>query len=58
MKNNEFGYALRDLRESGGITLRGLAKETGFDVAYLSRVERALSPPPRRDNIHKIAETL
>ena len=58
MKNNEFGYALRDLRESGGITLRGLANETGFDVAYLSRVERVLSPPPRRDNILKIAEAL
>ena len=42
MKNNEFGYVLRDLRESGGVTLRGLAKETGFDAAYLSRVERVL----------------
>jgi transcriptional regulator with XRE-family HTH domain len=58
MKNNEFGYVLRDLRESGGVTLRGLAKETGFDAAYLSRVERVLSPPPRRENIHKIAEAL
>jgi transcriptional regulator with XRE-family HTH domain len=56
MKNNEFGYALRDLREGGGVSLRGLAKETGFDAAYLSRVERVLSPPPRRENIHKIAE--
>ena len=58
MKNNEFGYVLRDLREAGGISLRGLAKETGFDAAYLSRVERVLSPPPRRENIHKIAEAL
>ena len=58
MKNNEFGYLLRDLREASGISLRGLAKETGFDSAYLSRVERVLSPPPRRENIHKIAEAL
>ena len=58
MKNNEFGYVLRDFREAGGITLRGLAKETSFDSAYLSRVERVLSPPPRIENIHKIAEAL
>jgi transcriptional regulator with XRE-family HTH domain len=58
MKNNGFGYELRDLREAGGVSLRGLAKETGFDAAYLSRVERVLSPPPRRENIHKIAEAL
>jgi len=58
MKNNEFGNLLRDLREASGISLRGLAKETGFDSAYLSRVERVLSPPPRRENIHKIAEAL
>ena len=38
MKNNDFGYVLRDLRETGNISLRGLAKETGFDSAYLSRV--------------------
>ena len=58
MKNNEFGYVLRELREAGGISLRGLAKETGFDAAYLSRVERSLSPPPRNENIHKIADAL
>ena len=58
MKKNDFGYVLRDLRETGGISLRGLAKETGFDSAYLSRVERMLSPSPRIENIHKIAEAL
>ena len=58
MKNNEFGYILRDLREAGSISLRALAKETGFDPAYLSRVERVLSPPPRNENIHKIGEAL
>ena len=58
MKNNDFGYVLRDLRETGNISLRGLAKETGFDSAYLSRVERMLSPAPRIENIHKIAEAL
>ena len=58
MKNNDFGYVLRDLRETGNISLRGLAKETGFDSAYLSRVERMLSPSPRIENISKIAEAL
>jgi transcriptional regulator with XRE-family HTH domain len=58
MKTNDFGYVLRELREAGGISLRGLAKETGFDLAYLSRVERSLSPPPRNENIHKIGEAL
>jgi transcriptional regulator with XRE-family HTH domain len=58
MKTNDFGYVLRELREVGRISLRGLAKETGFDAAYLSRVERSLSPPPRNENIHKIADAL
>jgi transcriptional regulator with XRE-family HTH domain len=58
MRNNDFGYVLRDLRETGNISLRGLAKETGFDSAYLSRVERMLSPAPRIENINKIAEAL
>ena len=58
MKTNDFGYVLRELREAGEISLRSLAKETGFDSAYLSRVERSLSPPPRNENIHKIGEAL
>ena len=58
MKTNDFGYVLRELREAGEISLRSLAKETGFDSAYLSRVERSLSPPPRNENIHKIADAL
>jgi transcriptional regulator with XRE-family HTH domain len=58
MKINDFGYVLRELRDLGGISLRGLAKASGFDSAYLSRVERSMSPPPRNENIHKIAEAL
>jgi len=58
MNNSDFGYVLRDLREAGSISLRGLAKETGFDSAYLSRVERVLSPAPRIENIQIIAEAL
>jgi transcriptional regulator with XRE-family HTH domain len=58
MQNNKFGYVLRDLREVGKVSLRALARETGFDSAYLSRVERSLSPPPRNENIHKIGEAL
>ena len=58
MQNNKFGYVLRDIREVGKISLRALASETGFDSAYLSRVERSLSPAPRNENIHKIGEAL
>jgi transcriptional regulator with XRE-family HTH domain len=58
MKSNGFGPLLRDEREKGGISLRGLAKETGLDSAYLSRVERELNPAPRSEVIHKISESL
>ncbi len=58
MKSNGFGPLLRDEREKGSISLRGLSKETGLDSAYLSRVERELSPAPRVEVIHKISESL
>ena len=58
MKTNRFGPLLRDEREKGSISLRGLAKETGLDLAYLSRVERELNPAPRVEVIQKIAQSL
>jgi transcriptional regulator with XRE-family HTH domain len=35
---------LRDLRESNGKSLRQVAKDTGVNPAYLSRVERGEKP--------------
>ena len=58
MSLNNFGKILREIREEGNISLRGLAKETGLDAAYLSRVERELNPAPKAEVIQKIAQTL
>jgi len=58
MSLTKFGKTLREIREDGNISLRGLAKETGLDAAYLSRVERELNPAPKAEVIQKIAQTL
>ena len=58
MKTNGFGYFIRDTRENGKISLRRLAKEANLDSAYLSRLEREMSPIPRRNVIERIAEAL
>ena len=58
MSLTNFGKILREIREEGNISLRGLAKETGLDAAYLSRVERELNPAPKAEVIQKIAQTL
>jgi transcriptional regulator with XRE-family HTH domain len=58
MSLNNFGKILREIREDGNISLRGLAKETGLDAAYLSRVERELNPAPKAEVIQKIAQIL
>ena len=58
MASKSFGNTLREIREDGDISLRSLAKESGVDAAYLSRVERELNPAPKAEVIQKIAETL
>ena len=58
MSLTNFGKTLREIREDGNISLRGLAKETRLDAAYLSRVERELNPAPKAEVIQKIAQTL
>ena len=58
MSLTKFGKTLREIREDGNISLRGLAKETGLDAAYLSRVERELNPAPKAEVIQKIAQIL
>jgi len=58
MNTAGFGYFLRDIRENGEISLRKLAQETQLDPAYLSRVEREMSPAPRVEIIQRIAKVL
>lgn len=58
MNTTGFGYFLRDIRENGRISLRKLAQETNLDPAYLSRVEREMSPAPRVEIIQRIAKAL
>ena len=58
MNTTDFGYFLRDIREISGVSLRKLAQETNLDPAYLSRVERELSPAPRVEIIQRIAKAL
>jgi transcriptional regulator with XRE-family HTH domain len=41
----DFGQAIRELRESRGMTLDGLASKAGMHTTYLSRIERAHSSP-------------
>jgi transcriptional regulator with XRE-family HTH domain len=41
-RNIANGAAIRAIREARGITLRGLATETGYNAGHLSRVERGL----------------
>jgi len=58
MKTLGFGYYLRELREKNKVSLRKLAQETNLDPAYLSRVEREMSPAPRAAIIERIAKAL
>lgn len=41
----DFGQAIRELRESRGMTLDALASKAGMHTTYLSRIERAHSSP-------------
>jgi transcriptional regulator with XRE-family HTH domain len=58
MNTTGFGYFLRDIRENGKISLRKLAQETQLDPAYLSRMEREMSPAPRVEIVQRLAKAL
>jgi transcriptional regulator with XRE-family HTH domain len=53
-----FAELLRDARERAGISQRELAEKVGVDSSYISRIERALFPPPVRDKVLAIADAL
>lgn len=42
---NDFGRAIRELREARGLTLDALASAAGMHTTYLSRIERSYSSP-------------
>jgi transcriptional regulator with XRE-family HTH domain len=42
---NAAGHRFRAAREIRGLSQRALGEETGFDQAYISRVERGLERP-------------
>ncbi len=53
-----FGQYLRQLRESRGLTLRGLAESVGIEPGYLSRIERDDVPPPSEEKLRPLALAL
>ena len=54
----KFGEFMRLKRLENELSLRSLAKETGIDVAYLSRIERTARPPEKEEIIKKIIKAL
>ena len=58
-KGNVFSLFLKDRMIQQGITLRELSRRTGLDVGHLSKVQRGLAYPPRKeDTLESIAAAL
>ena len=53
----DFGQAIRELRESRGLTLDALSAKAGMHTTYLSRIERAHSSPTW-EKVASLAEAL
>lgn len=54
----EFGEALRDLRRAVGMSQRELARRTGLDFSYISKLENGRMPPPAGDTVVSLATAL
>jgi transcriptional regulator with XRE-family HTH domain len=59
----EFGQKIRELREAKkktdpSFSLRRFAQRVGISAAFLSKVEMGEAPPPKAENIKKMAEFL
>ena len=54
----KFGEFLRLKRLELEISIRKLAKISGIDVAYLSRIERVIKPPEKEAILNKLIEAL
>ncbi len=54
-----FGVFIKNERLRRNLSLRDIAKGTGLDLAYLSRLEREIiKPPTKRESIEQIAKIL
>lgn len=53
----DLGQAIRELRESRGLTLDSLSAKAGMHTTYLSRIERAHSSPTW-EKVASLAEAL
>jgi transcriptional regulator with XRE-family HTH domain len=53
-----FPKLLRESRTKTGITIRALARRSGIDATYLSRMERGLVPPPTAAKLGAIVSQL
>lgn len=53
----DLGKAIRELRESRGLTLDALSAKAGMHTTYLSRIERAHSSPTW-EKVAALAEAL
>lgn len=55
---NAFGELIKHYREARGWSLRELEAASGMSAANLSRIERAVVPPPAAEVIASIADAL
>ena len=56
--DNPFGASLRNLRRAAGLTQRELAKRSGLDFSYISKIENGRLPPPAADTIMVLCRVL
>ena len=54
----KFGEFMRLKRLENELSLRNLARQTGIDVAYLSRIEGKVKPPQKEEIIIKLIKAL
>lgn len=48
IKTRTIGELIRNLRESGGLTLKIVAEEIGTDISLLAKIERNERPPTKQ----------
>jgi transcriptional regulator with XRE-family HTH domain len=53
-----FAAKLREIRESRGMTLRGLARSSGIDVGALSKIETGIRQAPALESLLRITAAL
>jgi hypothetical protein len=52
------GRALRERRQAAGLTLEAVARESGVDQGFLSRLERGVHPNPTVGTLSRVASTV